>query len=329
MLPLNELVENAASVIIAGHVRPDGDCVGSCLGMYNYLTGRYPEKKIDIYLEAVPTAFAFLKNADKVKNMSEKTKGYELFLAIDCGSIDRLGVLEEVFHAAKVTVCIDHHISNTKYAMYNHVEADASSTGEVLYGLFDKERIDTGLAECLYLAIVHDTGVFKHTNTSRKTMEVAGALIEKGVLPAKIINYTFYKKTYMQNQLLGRCLLESILLLDGKMIFSVVSRKIMQLYQAVHSDLDGVIDQLRVTEGIEVAVLLKEDGPQQYKISMRSNGRVDVCKICCFFGGGGHTMAAGCTMNGSVHDVINNISLQVAEQLGRSEESNGRHPKHL
>jgi len=139
--------------------------------------------------------------------------------------------------------------------------------------------------------------------------------LEKGVSASKVIDDSFYRKTYMQNQILGRCLLESILLLDGKIIFSAVSQKMMELYGAVPADLDGIIDQLRVTEGVEVAILVREEGSQNHKISMRSNGKVDVSKICCLFGGGGHKMAAGCMMTGSVHDVINNLSGQIEHQL--------------
>ena len=110
-------------------------------------------------------------------------------------------------------------------------------------------------------------------------------------------------------------MLESVLLLDGKIIFSYVSQKMMQLYGAVPADLDGIIDQLRVTEGVEVAILVREEGMREHKVSMRSNGKVDVSKICCLFGGGGHKMASGCMMNGSVHDVINNLSGQIEHQL--------------
>lgn len=314
-MELMKLVNEAKSIAIAGHVRPDGDCVGSCLGLYNYLTENTKEKQIDVYLESVPAAFSFLKNTGCAKNSADASVGYDLFIALDCGSRERLGFTEEMFLAAKNTVSIDHHISNTLFANYNHVEGEASSTCEVLCGFFDESLISKETAECLYLGIVHDTGVFKHSNTSRKTMDTAGSLLEKGVSASKVIDDSFYRKTYMQNQILGRCLLESVLLLDGKIIFSCVSRKIMQLYGAVPSDLDGIIDQLRVTEGVEVAILLREENVQNYKVSMRSNGKVDVSKICCLFGGGGHKMAAGCTMNGSAHDVINNLSGQIEHQL--------------
>lgn len=310
-----QFVNEAETVAIAGHVRPDGDCVGSCLGLYNYLTENTKGKQIDVYLESVPAAFSFLKNTDRALSVVKQGEQYDLFIALDCGSRDRLGFTEELFASAKHTVSIDHHISNTMFAEYNHVEGEASSTCEVLCGLFENDGIGKDTAECLYLGIVHDTGVFKHSNTSRKTMDTAGCLLEKGVSASKVIDDSFYRKTYMQNQILGRCLLESILLLDGKIIFSCVSQKLMQLYGAVPADLDGIIDQLRVTEGVEVAILVREEGPQLHKISMRSNGKVDVSKICCLFGGGGHKMASGCTMNGSVHDVINNLSGQIEHQL--------------
>lgn len=310
-----KIVNEAKTIAIAGHVRPDGDCVGSCLGLYNYLTEQTKDKKIDVYLESVPTAFSFLKNTECALTESKKNVTYDLFIALDCGSRDRLGFTEELFLSAKHTVSIDHHISNTMFAEYNHVEGEASSTCEVLCGFFKEDSISKETAECLYLGIVHDTGVFKHSNTSRKTMDTAGSLLEKGVSASQVIDDSFYRKTYMQNQILGRCLLESILLLDGKIIFSGVSQKMMQLYGAVPADLDGIIDQLRVTAGVEVAILVREEGVLNYKVSMRSNGKVDVSKICCLFGGGGHKMAAGCTMNGSMHDVINNLSGQIEHQL--------------
>lgn len=316
MSELLELVNKADTIAIAGHIRPDGDCVGSCLGLYHYLTSKFGNKKqIDVYLESVPEAVSFLEHAKETLPEAAPDKVYDLFLSLDCGSVDRLGFTESMFQKAVTTVNIDHHISNTRFAQYNYVEPEASSTCEVLYGFLDKKQVDKKTAECLYLGIVHDTGVFKHSNTSRKTMEIAGCLLETGISSSRIIDDSFYRKTYLQNQLLGRCLLESILLLDGKVIFSFVSLKIMQLYGTVPSDLEGIIDQMRVTEGVEVAILVREEGAQCHKVSMRSNGKVDVSRICCMFGGGGHKMAAGCTMHGSIHDVANNLSIQIEHQI--------------
>lgn len=316
MFDLKASVEEAETIAITGHVRPDGDCVGACLSLYNFIKDQYGDKKqVTVYLEEVPSAFLFLQNASMVKSAAQKNEKPDLLFVLDCGSIDRFAPFSFLFTNAKKTVNIDHHISNTGFAEHNHVVTNASSTCEVLYDLFYQKPVSLRTAECLYLGIVHDTGVFKHNNTTQKTMETAGALLFAGVNSSKIIDDSFYRKTYMQNQILGRCLLESILLFDGKIIFSYVPRKVMQLYGAVPSDLDGIIDQLRVTEGVEVAILVREEAAQDHKVSMRSNGKVDVCKICCLFGGGGHKMAAGCNMNGSIHDVINNLSTQISFQL--------------
>ena len=137
----------------------------------------------------------------------------------------------------------------------------------------------------------------------------------KGVDFGSIIDNSFYKKTYVQNQIMGRALLESITFLDGKAIFSAMRQSDLDFYGVTGKDLDGIIDQLRLTEGVEVAIFLYETGPQQYKVSLRSQKIVDVSQVAFYFGGGGHVRAAGCTMSGSIHDVINNLSLHIAKQL--------------
>lgn len=216
---------------------------------------------------------------------------------------------------AKRTICIDHHITNDNYADINHVVAGASSTCEVLYNLMDDKRINKDIAQSIYIGIVHDTGIFKHSNTSDKTMEIAAKLIKKGINFGRLIDETFIQKTYTQLQILGRCLMESTLLLDGKVIFSSIDHNVLDFYQAKFSDLDGIIDHLRTAKGCEVAVFVYETGINEYKISLRSNGIVDVSKIAHYFGGGGHVKAAGCTMTGSVNDIINNLIPHIEAQI--------------
>ena len=142
----------------------------------------------------------------------------------------------------------------------------------------------------------------------------------KGVDFGSIIDDSFYRKTYIQNQILGRALLESITFLDGRCIFSAIRQNVMELYGVDGRDMDGIIDQLRLTEGVEAAIFLYQTGAQEYKVSLRSQSIVDVSKIAAFFGGGGHVRAAGCTMSGSIHDVINNLSLHIAKQLEEREQ---------
>ena len=316
-----EKIKMASSIGIAGHINPDGDCVGSCLALYNYLQENFNEdgkKQIDVYLESCPKEFLFLKNATALKQTCAPLIHYDIFIVLDSGSIDRIEKqAQELFYTAITTVTIDHHISNTSFANVNIVDPKASSTCEVLYGLLDSKKISKEVAECIYLGIVHDTGVFKHSCTTEQTMIIAGHLLTLGVNSEKIIDETFYQKTYVQNQVLGRCLLESILVMNGKIIVSTISKRIQEFYKVGAEDLSGVIDQLRVTQGVEVAIFLREENVQEYKVSMRSNGVVDVSKIAMFFGGGGHIKAAGCTMYGSVYDVINNLTAGIEHQLGK------------
>lgn len=313
---LDDIIKDMKTVAISGHIRPDGDCIGSCLGLYNYIKDNYKSVDVDVYLQPFSDKFNFLKYSDLVKHEKTEDKKYDLFIMLDSSSADRMGEFLPVFENASSTLCIDHHISNEKFAMENIVYPKASSTCEVLYELMDEEKIGYNTAEALYMGIVHDSGAFKYSNTSAKTMSIAGKLMEKGIPFTNIIDNTFYTKTYVQNQILGRALLESILIFDGKCIFSVVTRKEMEFYNISYKDLDGIVEQLRVTKGVECAIFLYETDELEYKVSMRSNEVVDVSRIAAYFGGGGHIRAAGFNMKGTAYDVINNVTEQLENQLG-------------
>ena len=224
------------------------------------------------------------------------------------------------FETAGKTLCIDHHITNPGFAEQNWVDAQASSTAELVYQALEEDKISKETAEAVYLGIIHDTGVFQYSNTTPRTMQIAGRLMAKGIDFSRIIEDTFYRKTYVQNQVLGRALMESILLLDGKIIVGRIRQKDMSFYGVGPADLEGIVSQLRVTAGVEVAIFLYETGTQEYKASLRSNGIVDVSAVCSYFGGGGHVKAAGCTMHGSLYDVVNNLTLHIEQQLNDSEE---------
>ena len=195
------------------------------------------------------------------------------------------------------------------------MNADASSTCEVLFEMMANEEIDFDIASALYIGIIFDSGVFRYSNTSARTMEIAGNLMEKGIPFWNYIDKCFYQRTYTQTQLLGRTLLTSMRLMDKKCIVANITRRMMDFYGAKTEDIEGIIDQLRVTKGVEVAILLHETDEQEYKVSLRSNDYVDVGAIASYFGGGGHKKASGFTMRGSIHDVVNNITEQLERQM--------------
>lgn len=315
MSVLDEKLQGAKTAVILGHVRPDGDCVGSCLAVYNYIKEQYPKVQPTLCLEPPAFKFQYLEYFSQIQSEFVPERKFDLCICLDCGDPERLGGFVPYLETAADSLCVDHHITNKGYGAANVIEAEASSTCEVLYGLMDPERISRSVAECLYTGIIHDTGVLQYSNTSRKTMEIAGKLVDTGIDSATIIRDSFYKKTYVQNQILGRALLESILFLDGTCIFSVVKQKDMEFYGVTGPDLDGIVEQLKLTDGVECAIFLHETDSHEYKISMRSNTDLDVSVVAGYFGGGGHKKAAGCTMRGSIHDVINNLAARIELQL--------------
>ncbi len=312
---LNKLLKLADTIAIGGHVRPDGDCIGSCMGLCRYIKDNYSDKEVEVYLEEIPEKFKFMRETENVRHEILEGKRYDLFICLDCGDLERLGFSAPLFETARHTLCIDHHVSNPGFAQENHIVPDASSTSELVYYLLDKERVGLETAEALYVGLSHDTGVFQYSCTAPSTLRAAAELLEIGVDAPKLIRETFYEKSYAQHQVLGRALLESILFLDGKCIASYIREREMKFFGVDRSDLDGIASQLRNTKGVEVAIFMDEIRPNAYKVSLRSGELVDVSVIARYFGGGGHRRAAGFTLTGTPYDVINNLSRRIELQL--------------
>ena len=313
---MNDLIreiENADSIAITGHINPDGDCIGSTLGMYNYITSNYPGKKVQVYLQEFPDVFMFLNGASEVKHETDD-EIYDLFMSLDCGDPDRFTPFAQYFETAKRTLCIDHHISNKGFGDVCYVEPQACSAAEAIFKLLDEDKINQPCAEALYMGIVHDTGVFKHSNTTRSAMTIAGILIDKGARPSFVIDETFYKKTLTQNKLLGYALLGMKQFANGKIAHTLLTFEDFEKFGASKMDTDGIVDQLRLTSGTEVAFFMYQSGENEYKISLRANNIVNVSEIACSHGGGGHVKAAGCTMTGKPEEIAEKISGKIKEQ---------------
>lgn len=315
---ISEEVRGAKTIGISGHIRPDGDCVGSCLALYMYLKKVYPETRIEVFLEPPSDVFDCIKDFDKLlTDFKTDIEVFDVFIALDTVK-ERMGEAMKFFDGAKKTINIDHHISNTGCGDVNFIDAKTGSTSELVFELIEEEMIDIEIAKAIYIGIIHDTGVLRYSNTTPKTLTIAAKLVSYGFDFSEIIDKTFYEKTYVQTLLLGRALLESILFMDGKCMVSGISQKTLAFYHADSRDLEGVVSQLNQTKGVECTIFMYQTGVQEYKVSLRSKGAVDVAKIAVYFGGGGHVRAAGCTLNGTYHDVINNLSLHIENQLKSS-----------
>ncbi|MGN0362175.1 MAG: bifunctional oligoribonuclease/PAP phosphatase NrnA [Bilifractor sp.] len=311
---IDEFLKDVKTVAIAGHVNPDGDCIGSCMGMYLYLRDNFPRIQADVYLEAPRRAFYVIRDLDKAKQECVEYP-CDLLILLDISSHDRIGVAGCLLKSAKRVLCLDHHKTNrdTYTWLFNYPEI--SSTCEVVWNFLDSDKISEKCAEALYMGMVHDTGVFQYASTSPRTMRIAASLMEKGIPFSRLIDETYYQKTYVQNQLLGRALVESFLMFDGKLIVSCIRKKDMDFYHATPADMDGIVSQMRNTSGVEVSVFMYELAEGTWKVSLRSVDQVDVSVVAQIFGGGGHARAAGVTMQGSCYDVINNLTQHLEKDL--------------
>lgn len=315
---IDDFLRDTSTLAIFGHVRPDGDCVGSTLALYNYITDNFPNIKIQVYLERFPESYKILNGADIALPLYEDSgvQPYDAAVLMDTPSFERVGAGGvPCLQKARKTCNIDHHISNPlSLCDLNIVKPEASSACEVLFDQLDPSKISVRTASCLYLGIVHDTGAFKFSSTGKHTMEVVGALIEKGVDFARIVNETYYCRTYKQTLVTGHVLGHCKLALEGKVVHAFVTPETMKEFDVTPVDLSNVIDTLREVSGTEVALFLYPVNGK-YKISLRSNYVVDVNAIAKEFGGGGHTRAAGGDTDLPPEEAIQKILELVEKQL--------------
>ena len=310
----SQLIDAADTIAIIGHKHPDGDCIGSNLAMYNYITENFKGKTVDVYDEICSTSFKILSGYRKIKHEAAD-KRYDLAISIDVSDIDRLGSFKELYSTAISTVCIDHHVSNKGFGDFCYIVPDSSSACEAMCDLLDLDKISEKTANCLYLGIIHDTGVFKYSSTSKATMELAGLLIEKGAKPEIIIDGTFYKKSYKQNQLMSRVILDSELYEGGRIIFGHITKELFKECKCSTMDTDGIVEQLRLTDGVEVAVFAYQLTKDTIKFSLRAKSYVDVNAIASEFGGGGHVRAAGFETKLTFEDALEKVIQLAKKQL--------------
>ncbi len=334
MYSLEEALAPVKTVAVTGHTKPDGDCIGSCLATYNYIKTYHPEIEVTLYLEPIPNIFKFLTRSAEIRSdlaqVPPAELRFDLLIVQDCGDTGRISEAEKLIGASSRVLCIDHHISNTGFGDIRYIFPQASSTSELVFDLLPSERITKQIAECLYVGIVHDTGIFQYSCTSSKTMRTAGFLMDTGIDFSKIVDKTYMEKTFEQNQILARALEKSRLHLSGACISSIITDEDMKACHALPKHLEGVAAQLRSTKGVEAAVFFypQADHTGQvkqgtYKISLRaSSDAVNVAEIAASYGGGGHKRAAGASTALQPQACLASILEQVQRQLEAAGVSN-------
>lgn len=312
---LYEECKNARTIAISAHIRPDGDAIGSCMAMSLYLQKRIPDVQVDVYLNPISDVFLCIKDTENILFEPKTDITYDVFICVDCNP-ERMAYGQDLYAAAGKRINIDHHITNAEgKGDVNYVDPDSGSAAELVYDVIDHEYMDADIALPIYIGIIHDTGVLQYSNVRPSTLNKVAELIKYGFDFPNVIQKTFYEKTYIQDQILGRALLESIMFMDGHCVVSVIDKKTMDFYGADSRDLEGIANQLRNIKGVDCAIFMYELGTLEYKVSLRTSENVDAAKVTAVFDGGGHARAAGVTMQGTYHDVINNLSNEIAKQI--------------
>ncbi|MAG83533.1 hypothetical protein CMK10_05195 [Candidatus Poribacteria bacterium] len=297
-----DLIDQHSSFAISAHVNPDGDSIGSQLALYSFLANL--DKHVRIFnTDPVPPNYHFLPFYDKVEQPCT-LDGYspEVLIVLDASTLVRIGNhLSKVLIPKQVTINIDHHASADRFGDYNLVESGASSTCEIVYKLIQLSGTKVGYkrAMALYTGIMFDTGCFRYSNSTSQVHHIAANLIDQGIEVDKIYREVYETNPVRRLRLLTKALETVELTPDGKIAWLVVNQKMLNHTGTTLEDADGIINQIRSIDTIEVAIMVVSNTREQSKISMRSKDHVDVGKICAEFGGGGHARAAGCLIDKS------------------------------
>lgn len=314
MLDLLQEVKGAKRIGITGHIRPDGDCVGSCMALYLYLQKCMPDAEITVFLEEAAKTYYHIAQVEKINTSFQAEGAFDVFFCLDA-TPDRCGAAKDLYLNAKKKINIDHHVTNSGSGDVNDIRPEIGSCAEVIYTLIPEEKLDKEIAKALFVGMIHDTGVFQFSNTLPSTLVAASKLIQYDIDFANLIQQSFYEKSYKQTRIMAEAVLRSKQYLSDRCIVSYMTAEDMRLFDATSKDFEGIINRLKQVQGVDCAVFMYEMEPGDYKVSLRTSERVDATKIVSVFGGGGHIRAAGCNINGTYETVTKQLLEVIAKEL--------------
>ena len=296
------LLKGNQSFLVMGHLEPDVDAIGSAIALVLVLRDMGKSAYL-LAQEPLPRPLHFLC-PDGI-SVSQVEQPVDVMISVDCGDFLRTGLSERTRGMARLLVNIDHHVTNPNFGDVNWVVPEATASAEMIYHLAMNmgRKISPPIALALYAALLVETGSFRYQNTTSKTLKICAELIESGADIQKISCALFETNSRAKLNLLSEMLSQIAIDSDKKIAWVKISLSQIKAAQAVDSDTNDFIDFLRSIDGVEVAVLFREVHSTQYKVSLRSKGRVDVSLIAKALGGGGHRNASGCTLNGSWHEI--------------------------
>lgn len=297
------ILEQSKTLLLTPHVGPDGDALGAMLGLYFLLT-RHINTFDTVHMVVSgsnPDLYRFLPGMDAIIN-AETTPlldQYDCAISLDCGSIQRLGAAQAAFSNAKASINLDHHISNDQYGTFNLVDSTASASGEVVADLIAHHQwpMDADMAQCLFVAILTDTGGFKYSNTTSKIFDLAALLTRAGANPEVIYRHVYEERPRAQALLHAHAVANAQFNDDASLAWVIITRACLDQFGAKDEHIEGLVELLRQIDTVKVSAVIKETKDGMSKVSLRSDVHtINVADIAARWNGGGHKMAAGASI---------------------------------
>jgi phosphoesterase RecJ-like protein len=304
-----DLMAGKNRFLITSHMDPDGDSIGSQMGLFLALKNRGK----DIYIAnqgGMPEKYAFL-DPDKTIQFSNRPLPFEPEVAfvLECPALERIGFVRGLFPQSATVINIDHHLDNQNYGHINLVDIESCAVGEMIYAILKDggHELTANIAMNLYAAIISDTGNFRFASTSARGMRVAAALIECGANPKEIFDRIFSKSSPETMRLLGYVLATLNTTADGRIGYMTVTRDLVDKASARIEDSEGFIDYSLGIAGVRMGILFKEMNSGEIKVSVRSQNGIDAASFAKKFSGGGHINAAGFTLKGDISGIVGRV----------------------
>jgi phosphoesterase RecJ-like protein len=306
-----DLIKKSNSFIVASHIDPDGDAIGSQLAIWSIL--KRLDKSVKVVSEdPVPDTYTFLEGSEEV--ISSRVEPADVAIVVDSAALHRIGWVSELVGQCSTVVNIDHHASNHNFGDINLVVTGAGAAGEVIYNLSQEMGVELrpNEAEALYVALLSDTGCFRFPNTTSATLRVAADLVDAGVSPYHAGSEIFWKRSEGGLKLLSRALGSIQLSNDGNVATMDITRRMYEETGASPRESEGFANYPRSIKGVKVGVLIRETRDGHFRVSLRSREEFPIAEVAKSFGGGGHPTAAGCRMDGDLESVKTRLRDRIA-----------------
>ena len=308
-------LDEAKSVMLFPHINLDGDALGSCAALCKAL--RKNGKNAWILLEDdIPANLRFLDKGYCTWDI-DVIENPDVCMCVDCGDLGRFPKRAEKFKTGKTTICLDHHRTTEFFCEYNYVDSIEAATGQIMYDLLMAMEVepDKEIGEAIFAAITTDTGDFQYSNTQKKSHLIVAELYDWGA-DFNMVSVEIYENVRMEKTLLKSAAMETIKVIgDGLGAIVYITQDMLQKTRATMDESEGIAQDLRAIAGVEFSALVKEYGPETCRVSLRAKRRGDVAVIAQNLGGGGHTKAAGCTINAPIMEAVAAVEKEILKAI--------------